>query len=73
MRHSSGMAYTSTVALANATFPYGLMMANLGLEAAVRKDSGLANGLNIYEGKCTNKNVAASIGLDYTPVAEAIC
>ena len=64
--------YTSTVALANATFPYGLMMANLGLEAAVRKDPGLANGLNIYEGKCTNKNVATGVGVDYTPVAEAI-
>ena len=65
--------YTSTVALANATFHYGKMMADNGLEKALTMDPGLANGLNIYDGKCTNKNLADSLDLDYTPVAEAIC
>lgn len=64
--------YTSTVALSNATFRYAMQMADLGLEEAVRRDPGLANGVNIYDHKCTNSNVAASLGLPYTPVSEVI-
>ena len=64
--------YTSTVALSNATFRYAMQMADLGLEEAVRRDPGLANGVNIYDHKCTNRNVAVSLGLDYTPIADVI-
>ena len=63
---------TSTIALGNTTISYARAIANLGLEEAVRRDAGLANGLNIYCGKCTNRNVANSLGLDYVPVQEAI-
>lgn len=44
---------TSTIALTNATLRYGLMIANLGLEKAAEQDSGLKNGINVFEGKCT--------------------
>ncbi|MBR3769125.1 MAG: alanine dehydrogenase [Lachnospiraceae bacterium] len=64
--------HTSTVALANATYKYGSMIANLGLEAAAKKDAGLANGVNIYNHKCTNKNVANSLDLEYTNLFEII-
>lgn len=64
--------YTSTVALANATFKYGMLMAQNGLEEAVRMDPGLAKGLNIYKGKCTNLNVAKALDLQYTDPLEAI-
>lgn len=64
--------YTSTVALSNATFRYAMQMADLGLEEAVRRDPGLANGVNIYDHKCTNRNVAASLGLDFTPITEVM-
>ena len=64
--------YTSTVALANATFRYGMLMANHGLEAALKMDAGLANGLNVYCGKCTNLNVAKALELEYTTVSKAI-
>ena len=64
--------HTSTIALANATYKYGSMIANLGLEEAVKKDAGLANGVNIYNHKCTNKNVAASLNLEYTNLFEEI-
>ena len=64
--------YTSTVALANATIRYGLMIAEMGLETAVSKCAGLANGVNIYGGKCVNKNVATSLNLDYTELYEAL-
>ena len=64
--------YTSTVALANATFRYGMMMADLGLEEAIRRDSGLAKGVNVYGGKCTNENVAKALDLEYQDIMEII-
>ncbi len=57
--------YTSTVALANATIKYALDIANKGLLQAVKEDSGLLKGLNIYKGKCTNENVAKALNLKY--------
>lgn len=64
--------YTSTVALANATFKYAMLMADKGLEEAVKADAGLANGLNIYKGKCTNRNVANALGLEFVQPLDAI-
>ncbi len=55
--------HTSTIALANTTIKYGLMIADNGLEKAIRLNSGIKNGVNIYCGKCVNKNVAEA--LDY--------
>lgn len=60
--------YTSTVALSNATFPYAKRIADLGLIEAIKKDPGLGVGLNIYDGYCTNQNVAASLNLDYQDI-----
>ncbi len=64
--------YTSTIALANATFPFGMLIAENGLEEAAKMNKGVANGVNIYGGKCTNKNVADSLGLAYTELSELI-
>lgn len=64
--------YTSTVALANATIRYGAMIASLGLEESVKENPGLANGLNIYNGMCVNKNVAQSLGIEFTGYKEAL-
>ena len=64
--------YTSTIALSNSTFRYAMQMADLGLEEAARRDPGLSNGINIYDHKCTNYNVAKSLQLEYTPVADVI-
>ena len=58
--------YTSTLALNNATFKYARMMANYGFEKAIKMDTGLANGVNIYAHKCVNQNVAESLNLEYT-------
>jgi alanine dehydrogenase len=63
---------TSTLALENATLPYGLKIAAAGLEAACRADPGLARGVNCYEGKCTCPGVAEALGLSYTDAAELI-
>ena len=56
---------TSTQALANATLPYGLKIANKGVEDACKEDKGLLAGLNCYDGKCTFAGVAEAFGLEY--------
>ncbi|KAI5499024.1 L-AlaDH domain-containing protein [Trichomonas vaginalis G3] len=61
--------FTSTPALANATMPYALQIANLGWEKACRNDKGLAQGLNIVNGKVTFKGVADAFNLPFEPWA----
>lgn len=63
---------TSTLALTNATFPYALKLANMGVEAALQSDSGFAEGVNTYNGKLTYKAVAESQGRDWTPIADLL-
>ena len=58
--------YTSTVALANATIRYAMQIAGKGAEQALKDDPGLMLGLNTYDGKCTNENVAAALNMEYT-------
>lgn len=61
------VARTSTISLANATLPYALEIADRGLEAALKKDAGLLNGLNCYDGRCTYAGVAEALDLPYHP------
>ncbi len=58
---------TSAMALSNATLPYALKLANLGWREAMKADEPLRKGLNVWNGKVTNKFVADSLGLEYTP------
>jgi len=60
--------FTSTMALTNATLPYALRIADLGWREACRKDKGLAEGVNIVDGKVTYKAVAEAFGLEYVPL-----
>lgn len=60
--------FTSTLALTNATLPYALRIADLGWKEACRQDPGLANGVNMVDGKITFKAVAEAFGLEYTPL-----
>ncbi len=60
--------YTSTLALTNATMPYALRLADLGWQEACKKDPGLADGVNIVDGKVTFKGVAEAFDLPYTPL-----
>lgn len=66
------VARTSTLALANATLPYGLKLAAKGVEAACAADKGLLEGLNCYDGKCTYPGVAEALGLEYVDPAALI-
>lgn len=58
---------TSTFALTNATLPYVLAIANQGAKCAMRADSALRKGLNVYMGSLTYHPVAETQGLTYTP------
>jgi alanine dehydrogenase len=60
------VALTSTEALTSTTLPYGLMIADLGLEAACRQSAPLRRGVNTYAGQCVNAGVAAAFGLACT-------
>ncbi|MBA3988945.1 alanine dehydrogenase [Aliidiomarina maris] len=70
-----GVARTSTIALNNATLPYGIMLANKGLEA-MRNNKNLLDGLNMHKGKITYKAVhddlGTSLGLDYVDPLKAL-
>jgi len=62
------VSQTSTYALTNATLGYGLMIANMGLEEAVKKDEGLKLGVNCYQGHLTCYEVARDFGMGYTEI-----
>ena len=64
--------HTSTVALTNSTLRYGLAIADKGLEEAVKADKGLGMGVNVYDGKCVNENVAKALGLTLTDLYSLI-
>ena len=71
-----GVARTSTMALNNATLPFGLALANKGPAKAMLEDKHLLNGLNVHEGKVTYKAVVDALGeelgLTYTPAEVAL-
>ncbi len=54
---------TSAHALNNATLHYGLQLADKGLKAMV-EDQHLRNGLNVHQGRVTNRPVAEALGYE---------
>ncbi|HVT04623.1 MAG TPA: alanine dehydrogenase [Thermoanaerobaculia bacterium] len=63
---------TSTIALNNATLPYTRQIARMGFDKAVRENSGLAEGVNVYKGKITYRGVAESQGREFIPVTSLL-
>ncbi len=61
------VARTSTYALTNCTFRYASIIAEMGLEEALAKDSYLLKGLNTYGGHVTYGPVAKALDMKYTP------
>jgi alanine dehydrogenase len=54
---------TSTFALCNVTLPWVLLLAKVGVEAAIRQSPPLASAANIHRGRVTNQAVAETFGL----------
>ncbi|MBF39495.1 alanine dehydrogenase [Idiomarina sp. UBA4520] len=70
-----GVARTSTIALNNATLPYGIALANKGVKAMLENDH-LLKGLNMHKGKINYKaihdDLGEQLGLDYQDPREAL-
>jgi alanine dehydrogenase len=64
--------HTSTHALANATLPYTLSIANQGWQAAVRGNHALAEGVNVADGQVVYKPVADAHAVAFTPLAQLL-
>jgi alanine dehydrogenase len=64
--------FTSTIALANATYPYVKQIAEMGCIDALQSNDALLKGLNIYKELLTHKGVAKAFNLEYTPPAIAL-
>jgi alanine dehydrogenase len=63
---------TSTFALTNATLPYAVALADLGVRDAIARDPGLRGGVNVAEGRVTHPAVAEGVGMPFTPVEEVL-
>ncbi len=62
---------TSTFALTNATLPYALKLADLGYKKACAEDPGLAEGINVENGRVTHRPVADCFEMEFTPSSAA--
>lgn len=60
---------TSTFALANATLPYAVRLADLGYKRAAAADPGLAAGINMQEGRVTHEAVARTFAMECQPLS----
>lgn len=63
---------TSSLGLSNATLRYVLRVADLGLTEALRSDHGLAQGLNLYQGRVTHAAVAQTFDLNVSRLEDAV-
>lgn len=68
----SAVAQTASVALANATLPYALEIADKGWIRAVQESAPLRRGVDFVKGYLTFRANAQRQGRPYTPVEEAI-
>ena len=66
------VARTSTIALNNATLPFVLRIANMGIIDAMLSDGHLMAGLNVHSGKITYEAVAKAQEHVFVPAAEAL-
>ena len=64
-------ARTATQALTNVTYPYIEALAEHGLATACQRLNGLAQGVNVLDGKITCQAVAEAHGLAYTTYASS--
>jgi alanine dehydrogenase len=60
-----GVPRTSTYALNNVTLPHVIALANKGYQQALKDDRWLRDGLNVHQGKITQREVAHDLGYDF--------
>lgn len=59
---TSQVARTASRALASATLPYLIEVAEQGLDQALRRDPGLRKGICLYRGQLVHPRIAAAVG-----------
>jgi alanine dehydrogenase len=64
--------HTSTYALTNATLPYVLEVAQLGVRDATAQDGALRGGLTTVAGRVTNGAVAEALGVELADAASVL-
>lgn len=67
-----GVPRTSTYALNNVTLPHVLSLADKGWKKALTDDEYLRAGLNVCHGQVTYKEVAETLGYEYTPASSVL-
>jgi alanine dehydrogenase len=68
----AAVPHTSTLALTNATFPYVLKLAQMGVTAAIRDSAAVREGVNTYRGNVTYAAVAESQGRTWKGVSDLL-
>ena len=63
---------TSTYALNRATLPFVSALAGRGIVAALQADPQLRNGLNVYRGVLTRREIADALGHPFTEAGKAL-
>jgi alanine dehydrogenase len=63
---------TSTFALTNTTLPFAERIATLGVVNALRRDSALAFGVNVFRGEITCEGVAEALGEKARPLSDLL-
>ena len=61
------VSLSSTYALTSVTNRYGLIIADKGIETALKENKAILSGLNCYKGKLTNKPVAEAHNMEFEP------
>ena len=56
----AAVPHTSTLALTNATLPYVMKLAKLGVPAAIKAENPIREGVNTFQGHVTYPAVAQS-------------
>jgi alanine dehydrogenase len=68
----AAVPHTSTYALTNATLPYAVALATLGVRDAVTEDPELAVGVNTVNGEVVNRAVAEALGHECESLTETL-
>jgi len=68
----SNVGRTATYAMANASLPYIINIADIGPRQAFLQDAGLAKGVYTYGGHVTHPAVAKRFDLEYNPLTRII-
>lgn len=69
---TADIARTASRALANAALPYLARLADLGVDEALRRDPGLAEGVYLYRGRLVQPRVGEVLGMPTARLADLL-